>query len=335
MDKTIQQDSHLWIKIKVQSILGEPRVATRRGTVQYNYNCPFCSSSGRSPDTSYNLEVNYTKYDGRGAWQCWRCPEDAGSHGSIRKLLGRLGLVYIEPVPSIGDLEEEIYDLYDPEFDFKWVDPVELQEPPNRGKLQPYTRPYYYLRNDRNLTERDIDYWGVLEGDNDDLYKIYMRGRVIFPYVDRDGRLMLWSARSFTGNHRSKYFTSPGMNKSGVIFNLDRAIDDYGWVILTEGVLSAAVAGPNSVCALGKHITPLQCELIIKQRPRRVVVSLDGDATVEAMKVSRYFHSRGIETYMTKMPYREDPASLGRDTYQEVLKNTKPFDPFTSLLDEL
>lgn len=122
-----------------------------------------------------------------------------------------------------------------------------------------------------------------------------------------------WTARAvYPDNVKPKYKNAPGSSRD-VVWNLPAAANQLR-IIVTEGVISQMVAGPSAVCTFGKQVTDQQIAQIAEVG-RPVYVALDGDALREGIKLADKFLRRGVMTYLVKLPYGEDPASLGRDDF--------------------
>jgi hypothetical protein len=83
------------------------------------------------------------------------------------------------------------------------------------------------------------------------------RGRMVIP-VMMHGRLVGWQARLVVEPPPDvkvpKYVTAPGMQKSTLLFNLDRA-QESATVVLVEGVSDVWRVGPQAVALLGHELS--------------------------------------------------------------------------------
>ena len=107
-----------------------------------------------------------------------------------------------------------------------------------------------------------------------------MRGRVVIPIHDVQGRLVAYAGRALDSTP-PKYRLPAGFRKSRVLFNFHRAAAvEQAAVVVVEGYfdcLKVHQAGYRSVVALmGTALSALP-EKLLRERFRRVVLMLDGD----------------------------------------------------------
>ncbi len=115
-----------------------------------------------------------------------------------------------------------------------------------------------------------------------------------------------------------KYFTSPGMRKSGMLYNFDVALragakDDAGrrYVVVTEGVFDAMSVGPFAVAAFGKKVSEDQ-EHLLASNWDAVYLMLDpGDATQEMEDLSIRL-SKMVPTTVVQLVGYKDPGDAPR-----------------------
>jgi DNA primase len=99
--------------------------------------------------------------------------------------------------------------------------------------------------------------------------------RIVYP-IFQDGALAGWQARAIYPNIEPKYFTSTGMQKSKLLYNLDRA-RSQPFLILVEGVTDVWRIGDHAVALLGHDLSPTQKNLLCQAcgTSRPVLVLLD------------------------------------------------------------
>ncbi len=113
-----------------------------------------------------------------------------------------------------------------------------------------------------------------------------VEGRIVVPIRHR-GKLVGWQGR-FVGDRDwkklglSKYYTMPGLHKSQLLYNLDRAATGR-CLVLVEGVSDAWKVGRPAVALLGKAASRIQCDLLgrwVAEHDGRVILAamLDPDA---------------------------------------------------------
>ena len=111
----------------------------------------------------------------------------------------------------------------------------------------------------------------------------FLRGRIVFPIRDNEGRLVAYAGRSIDGSE-PRYLFPPGFWKSQVVFNLHRVCAEAtgcpGVCVIVEGFfdcLRVHQAGYRKVIALmGVNLSEVQ-ESILLARFHELVLMLDGD----------------------------------------------------------
>lgn len=120
-----------------------------------------------------------------------------------------------------------------------------------------------------------------------------MKGRVVFPVRDREGRIVFYTGRSLKEDDpRGKWRLPPDARRSLELFGIDRiagqaaarkAARDYGLILVegpTDAVKLAQEGFPNAVASLGAEVSDVQLELLVdpKLNPsRRVTIFFDRD----------------------------------------------------------
>jgi len=167
-----------------------------------------------------------------------------------------------------------------------------------------------------------------------------LRGRVVFPIVDVQGRTVAFGGRLIHAEpDRPKYLNSaetPLFSKSKTLYGLSRArkaIADGGEAIIVEGyldVIACHQAGfMNVVATLGTSLTE-EHALIIGKLARRVLLAFDSDAAgvKAAQRAQAIFEAQEIEVRILDMPKSEDPDSLinsGRiDVFRKSISGALP-----------
>ncbi len=145
-----------------------------------------------------------------------------------------------------------------------------------------------YLINVRGLNLFDISFHKIRYGLSPQYF-----GMVIFP-ITEDNSIVYFCARAFDSDLATmeKRFPKKGvetiLGKSDVVFNLDR-VDRGGQVVVTEGPFDAIRIGKTGVALLGKDLSLVQCNKILKKRPNEIVVMLDSDAHEYTLKAASIF----------------------------------------------
>ena len=173
----------------------------------------------------------------------------------------------------------------------------------------------------------------------------YFRGRVMFPILDRRGRVIAFGGRVL-GDGKPKYLNSPEtplFHKGRQVYGLAWARDGVSKgaeLLVTEGymdVIALHLAGfDGAVAPLGTALTEDQMEELwhLAAEP---VLCFDGDAAGQraadrALDRALPLVKSGRSLRFAALPQDEDPDSLvrkfGRDAMQDVINNAKPLGEF-------
>lgn len=88
------------------------------------------------------------------------------------------------------------------------------------------------------------------------------------------------------------------------------------FAVITESILDAETLGCNTIGLYGSFMKVSQFELILNLRRKGIstlVWMLDEDALKKSLKAILTHASIFFQNFVVKMPFREDPNSLGRD----------------------
>ena len=147
-------------------------------------------------------------------------------------------------------------------------------------------------------------------------------GMIIIPSYDKDGILNYFVGRSYydtTFKHKN-----PKVSKDIIGFEL--LINWKENVNICEGVFDAITIGENTIPIFGKFL-PKQLKLKLKEKSvNRVNIVLDNDARKEALELSEYLISEGIDVRMVDIPNDTDPNELGREKINELINKTETLD---------
>lgn len=154
----------------------------------------------------------------------------------------------------------------------------------------------------------------------------FFRGRITFPIMDRQGRVVSFGARGINGEE-PKYLNgreTPVFDKGVTLFNLSRAagsITRTGKAIAMEGyldVVTSVQAGIDNVVApLGTALTPEHMQALWRVAPT-IVVCLDGDrAGIKAgdrtLNTALPFVSGDRRMVFAQLPAGQDPDDIIRN----------------------
>ncbi len=161
----------------------------------------------------------------------------------------------------------------------------------------------------------------AVAGEKDGRWYAYFRNRVMFPIIDRRGRVIAFGGRVMDGS-QPKYLNSPEtpvFNKRQNLFglNLVQQIRNLQRVVLVEGymdVISMHQAGvPYAMASLGTALTEEQARLI-KRYCEEVLLAYDGDAagqkaTLRGLDILR---DSGLAVKVMEFPDGMDPDDYAK-----------------------
>jgi len=169
--------------------------------------------------------------------------------------------------------------------------------------------------------------------------------RLMFPIIDKDGRVIGFSGRLLEKKDLAKYkntSATPVFNKSEVIFGINllkkyreerRAQGDYNGIeriIIVEGQIDVMMMHQfgftTTVACLGTAFTPLHARKL-KQFSENITLLLDGDAAGQKAtnKSIDILRKSGVNVTVAKLPDGLDPdeflRSRGKEEMQTLLDN--------------
>ena len=197
----------------------------------------------------------------------------------------------------------------------------------------------------RNVTEQQLIDTGLVikpeDGPGEGSAYDRFRGRVMFPIMDGQGRVVAFGGRAL-GDAKAKYLNSPEttlFHKGAMLYNMGpartaaRANDR---VIVAEGymdVIALAQAGfKEAVAPLGTAVTEQQIMLLWRMAPEPILC-FDGDnagrrAAERALERALPLLKAGQSLRFAYLPKGEDPDSLvktnGSAAMEEVLGAARP-----------
>lgn len=223
-------------------------------------------------------------------------------------------LVFPDEAPKT---EELVSTVTLPE-DFRMLAP-NLKE--RNGMLQ---KAWKYLQS-RGLDEGDLWKWkfGITQnapynGEQD------FRFRVIVPSFDAIGRVNFFSARAFLPGWKGAPYSNPEFHREKIVFN-ELNIDWTKELTLVEGVFDLMKCGPNATCLLGSSLDAsykLFQEIVSHRTP--VLLALDPDARVKALKIARLFLEYGVTVRFLELPAGiKDVGELRKGEFTQYADSAK------------
>lgn len=352
----IYQARHL-VELQIDEILEEVGIAyTDIGTHWLLKECPTCGKKDK---------VRVDKDTGK--WICHKCYSDdpENGKGNMWTLLPKFGLDHFE----IGKmLRGNILPTYTDDFQFKMPD--ELFEDDSTQELPEITLPSYFMPLTGSIDNyhQFPEAYGYLLGrgvNNLNLITYYnlkystVHKRIIFPFYDKQSRLVGWQGRDITDRwkqdhprcpntqcdlKRKYYFKGEGevpeeCPECGTPLQdhfYPKTLTSFGFkkqsllinqnrinpnkpVVLVEGPFDA-INTPNSIPLLGKFLSPLQAQEL--RQYQEVLLYFDGDDDGSSATKNVY---RALELFVPKVGIilneaNEDP---GQFNYLENLERIK------------
>jgi DNA primase len=274
--------------------------------------CPFCSESGKTPDTKYHLYVNLVEK----IYNCFRC----GAGGVLEGYTKNYREVLV--TPGIEDVKQKAKKL------FSIRDTVVIDLEYISWKISENQTPvaYQYLVN-RGFTDDMMNMYNIRVGKsywdkNKKDYENKWGGRIIFPLFE-NGKCIYIIGRSYV-NKEPKYINSEGM-KGKLVFGIENINNDRIGVIC-EGIISSIAVRKYTnipaVATLGKILSDYQVS-IIRKVCDEVILSYDGDLSNEEIRKSaNKLIKYGLKTWLVSLPEGSDPDDLG-EKYINYFNNRK------------
>jgi DNA primase len=167
------------------------------------------------------------------------------------------------------------------------------------------------------------------------------RGRVMFPIMDSQGRVIAFGGRVM-GEGEPKYLNSPetavytkGKNLFG-LWTAKSEIRSRGFAILVEGYLDCIIPYQegihNIVASLGTALTDSQVRLLRRYMDQpQIVVNFDPDSAGQAatMRSIEMLLAESFRVNILRMPTDDDPdeyvRAYGASAFLQLLKTTQPY----------
>lgn len=301
-----------YIPWKIRQQFGDNYLSVKElsSGLEVNYNCPYCVTRGKTPDTKGHLFVNIES----GVYHCYRC-EAAGrvySDGTDQSN----DRVVIDNTKLLNRLKE----CNDKLQGTSSVDEVTWLKIPYVSVLtNPIATEYMTNRgfSESLLVERDVRVGSIF----DELY-----GRVVVPNRVKDLVYTdMYSARSYLNQDRK--YLNPTVKKSNIVYNLHRISDNPEYIIITEGVLTAMRAGSNAVAVYGHSCSKSQLRQIYNKNPKLIYVNYDRDAYLESLELCKEIYDRGIPVINVVMPDNRDAADYELSDYMQIVKSSRLYKP--------
>ena len=168
--------------------------------------------------------------------------------------------------------------------------------------------------------------------------------RVVIPAKDLRGITRFFIKRAVLESQYPKYLYAPeGVSKNSLLFGAcatDSGVIRSDGLILVEGSLDAIRLAQhgyrNVVACLGTGISEIQCRIVSRLRPRRIVTFFDRDVAgvhgieIAARRLGKY------PIYVVRYPPgRNDPAELDRREVETAIERAIPISRFMAKAGQL
>ncbi len=291
--------------------------------------CPAC---GRE----HKLAVNVRKK----AWQCFLCTFAGWRPGDLIARFAGIGRPeadrivenaachtrnHIEPLHS--EKRKPLHRLL----------PVAAPPPGVQWFLDEQTAAYASHRGIASKNRDDFLLGSIVGDGSGSKADRMLRGRLLIPVWDLQGRFVYWVARDTTGRSKAKVLNYPASDKHvdwGLPYVADSATRNEVLVglhlaqknqpiYLVEGPLDAVVCGAGFVASMGAKLSLEQAYLIAARSPSSVTVLYDGDeAGQKGAEQAHSLLSAFVPTRIAHLPPGSDPAELGRKACLELSSNS-------------
>jgi DNA primase len=262
--------------------LGDP---VRKNGSQHFYNCIFCD------DTSGHLGVHIKK----GIFHCFKC--NASGRLDSLPALDRFTETVKSRLEGTKQLEAKIVSEH-----------LELPDGFREG-IHKDSLAYRYIRA-RDISEEEIDKFRIGY-----CVKGFFEHRIIVPIYENK-RLRYFVGRTYVGGN-PRYMNSP-VPKQGIVFKTFKGRVDTA--VICEGIFDALRIGKlyPAIALLGKVLNGSKQLESIKEAAEKVIIMLDSDAKVDAMKLyqalSPYLRCRIV--FINK----KDPGELSLAELNNVVR---------------
>jgi len=99
-------------------------------------------------------------------------------------------------------------------------------------------------------------------------------------------------------------------------------------IVITEGPISAIMAGRDAIATYGKEFTRNQVDLLRSLELETIYIALDPDAKPSGLKLAKSLSCVFKDIRLINMPDNEDPASLGRRKFLSFKESAVPYSDY-------
>ena len=153
--------------------------------------------------------------------------------------------------------------------------------------------------------------------------------RLIVP-VYFEGIMIGFQAADLTGKSELKYKADTKDSEiKNYFYRWDLLDPSLNYIVVVEGIVDAWRLLGNTVASFGTALSAAQKKLLIKRRPKQLILCMDGDAYLDALESSQYFTPFIDEVHVIQLPHywqdfstkiSHDPDSYGNENVWELIK---------------
>lgn len=276
---------------------------TKRRTNEILIKCPYCNHK------KHKLSINTKTLQ----WHCWVCNKKGVGFKYLFIKVNAAQNYLIKANELKPDVKFNASNSLSKEF--KLSLPLEFQ-PLITGSLRDpeFKNAAKYLRK-RGLNKIDI-----LRHNIGYCSSGPYKGFIIIPSYDAQGELNYFVGRTYYDSD----FKHKNPKASKNVIGFDMLINWKEDINICEGAFDAIAIGENSIPLFGKFMLKQLKDKILKNKPERVNIILDKDASQAAVELSQQLISQNIPTYFIELPSDKDPNELGREKMREIIDNAEP-----------
>lgn len=277
--------------------------------------CPFCEQRVGKTEPSHHLCISLVK----NTCHCFRCEYSASW---VRLIMDVDGVSYQNAKKACEDRLVPLYKLRRQEQTVSVIDSMPdefitvsdaLGMDGMAGRSAMLAFDYMEARLEHKVKDWKplLDLWGVFAS-------AYGYGKLVLP-VERGW----YQCRQIRNGHTGPKYLSPSDSKGDRLYNY-MALELYGTVKITEGIISAVCAGRDAVALCGKTATPEQMQRFCASCVETFVICLDADAHGEMIMLANALGRHGkrvvLRTYATGDPASSHDYSEEEYGFQECVK---------------
>lgn len=264
--------------------------------------CPYCNHR------KHKLSINLLNYK----WHCWVCNIKGVG---VQKLFKKVGASYQDLQDLSKLVKKTIHTTFVKKDEKQITLPLEFQPIATGNPRDPeFRNAARYLKN-RGLSKIDI-----LRHNIGYCSSGSYKGYIIIPSYDAEGNLNYFVGRSY---YKTDFpHKNPPASKN--VIGFDMLINWNEDINICEGAFDAFGIGENTIPIFGKFMPKKLKTKLVQERPERVNVILDRDATDSALDIAKHLLDNNIDTYLIRVPEGQDPGDIGKEQMKDLIDCSIP-----------